>query len=439
MQGIVIHGARPVCGAIQVNGAKNAALPIMAGTLLTDGLNELQRVPRLKDVRILKEILGSLGMCAERGDDGVLRLEVVDRGKCSAPRELAEQMRASICVLGPLVARRGYAEVPSPGGCVIGDRPIDLHVKGLKALGAEFDEEDETTIRVYAKKLRGTTIDLEGPHGSTVLGTANVMMAATLAEGTTVIQHAACEPEVQDLARYLNACGARISGVGEATLTIEGVDELQGIPYSIIPDRIEAGTFAAAAAVTGGDIRLEDVCPGHIGATMRVLQHMGARVKTDGATVAVSGPDRLQATDFETRPYPGIPTDMQPQLTSLIAVSDGTGRVTESVYPDRFTHVSELQRLGARISRRGQMALVSGVDALEGATVTARDLRAGAGLVLAGLAAHGTTEVRGVHHLDRGYQQLEKRLRELGADIHRTCIADPSPLSSEGRGEQACA
>ena len=439
MQGIVIHGARPVCGDIRVNGAKNAALPIMAGTLLTEGPNELRRVPRLKDVRTLRQILASLGMRAERGADDILRLEVVDKSKCLAPRDMAEQMRASICVLGPLVAKRGYAEVPSPGGCVIGDRPIDLHVKGLKALGAEFDEEDETTIRVRAKKLQGTTIDLQGPHGSTVLGTANVMMAATLAEGTTVIKHAACEPEVQDLAHYLNACGARISGVGEDTLTIHGVERLNGIPYTIIPDRIEAGTFAAAAAVTGGSVKLQDVRPGHLGATLRVLQRMGTRIEADGAQVTVGGPDRLQPTDFTTSPYPGIPTDMQPQLTSLLAVAQGQGKVTEGVYPDRFTHVDELRRMGARISRKGQAALVEGVSTLQGGTVTAKDLRAGAGLVLAGLAAHGRTELRGVHHLDRGYQQLEERLRNLGADICRKMVPDRAPLASEGRGEQACA
>lgn len=439
MQEIVIHGARPVCGDIEVNGAKNAALPIMAGTLLTEGPNELRGVPRLKDVRILRQILGSLGMAAQRTDDDTLNLEVVDKDQCLAPRELVEQMRASICVLGPLLARRGYAEVPAPGGCVIGDRPIDLHVKGLRALGAEFEEDDETTIRVHAKCLRGTTIDLEGPHGSTVLGTANVMMAATLAEGTTVIQHAACEPEVQDLARYLNACGARIRGIGSDRLTIEGVHRLRGIPYTIIPDRIEAGTFAAAAAVTGGAIRLQNVCPDHMASTLRVLQRMGVCIVNDGGAVRVEGPERLQAIDFETSPYPGIPTDMQPQLTSLLAVSDGAGQVTEGVYPERFTHISELQRLGASIRRQEGGALVRGEKTLQGGAVTAKDLRAGAGLVIAGLAAHGKTQLRGVHHLDRGYQQLEERLRSLGAEIHRSCVPDQPPRTSHPQSDEACA
>lgn len=416
---ILIRGRRPISGSVVVSGAKNAALPIMAATLLTEGTTVLRRVPRLKDVQTLRHILQKLGMEVERRGDHRLRLRVIDEDRCSAPCDLVRRMRASVCVLGPLVARRGRAEVPTPGGCVIGDRPIDLHVKGLRALGARFEVE-EKKIKVTADRLRGAAVDLRGPFGSTVLGTANVMMAATLAEGTTVIHHAACEPEVQDLAGYLNACGARIRGIGRRTLVIDGVERLHGTDYAIIPDRIEAGTFAAAAVATGGLVTLERARPAHLRSTLELLRRAGARVLARGDTVQIQGPERPQPLSFNTDPYPGVPTDMQPQLTSLLAMARGASTVCEGVYPERFTHVAELQRLGAHIARDENRAVVRGVEGLEGAAVTARDLRAGAGLVVAALAARGVTEIHGVEHLDRGYQELEKKLRALGADVRRT-------------------
>ena len=393
----------------------------MAAAILTEGPTTLRSVPDLADVGTLSAILRELGMRVERTEPHTLALEVVSDTPSQAPYELANKMRASICVLGPLVARRGIATIPLPGGCVIGPRPINLHLKGLRALGASIKIEHGNLV-ARASRLKGARVFLGGERGSTVLGTANVMMAAALAEGTTVIEHAAREPEIQDLAHYLNACGARISNIGRSPLTIEGVKELTGTDYTIIPDRIEAGTFAAAAAATGGTLTLQGARAEHMQAVLEALRLCGVRTEshTDGLTVQGSG--SLTAVNVSTQPYPGFPTDLQPQLTAMLCLARGTSTVTEHVYPQRFTHVEELIRFGAHIQHSGVHTIVKGVERLTGAPVSAPDLRAGAGLLVAALAAEGVSQVHGVHHIDRGYENLEEKLAAAGADIRREAL-----------------
>lgn len=418
MERIVVHGGRPLSGAVRISGAKNAALPIMAASILTEGPTVLRRVPRLTDVETIAEILRALGVSVDWIGRDSLLLAPRRTGPCVAPLDLVRQMRASICVLGPLLAMRGAAKVPMPGGCVIGPRPIDLHLRGLSALGAAMEIEGPY-IRAWAGRLRGTRVNLAGPHGSTVLGTANVVMAAALARGRTVIEHAACEPEIQDLVAFLNACGARIAGAGTRRLVIEGVQRLHGTEHTIIPDRIEAGTFLAAAASTGGAVTLRGARPDHMQAVIEVMKRMGVdfRRVEGGLTVSRSGP--LRPVSLVTSPYPGLPTDMQPQLSVLLCLAGGKSTVREGVYPCRFAHVPQLQRMGARISHGQGRAVIQGVGRLHGATVNAAALREGAALVVAGLAAQGLTTIRGVDQIDRGYQALEERLEELGADIRR--------------------
>ena len=418
MAKFVIRGGRALTGSVSINGAKNACLPIMAASILTDGPTLLSGVPHLTDVGTLCAMLRELGVRSERTVRDELLLEVVREDLWRCPEELVSQMRASICMLGPLLARRGRAELPLPGGCVIGPRPIDLHLKGLRAMGTEIHAE-KGCLYAFARRLKGTRIYLGGSRGSTVLGTANVMMAAVLAEGTTVIEHAASEPEVQDLARYLNACGARISGAGTNTVTIEGVERLTGTSHAVIPDRIEAGTFAAAAAITGGDVLLQNVCPDHVAATIDAMQQMGVRFEIGQASMRVWCDAPLRGADVTALPYPGLPTDMQPQLLALLCVAQGTSVVTDSVFPDRFTQVGELGKLGACITRQGSQAVVHGPARLIGAPVRARDLRGGAGLILAAMAAEGASEVDDVCHVDRGYEQLEHRLTALGGHVVR--------------------
>lgn len=401
-----------------MHGAKNASLPIMASALLTEGTTILSRVPRLTDVRTLKIILDALGMRVHRVDKHTLQMRVVSESNCTCPHEPAIAMRASICVLGPLLARRGRAEVPLPGGCVIGERPVDLHLRGLRALGADIVQESGY-LRATASRLRGSRIYMGGPHGSTVLGTANVMMAACLAEGPTTIEHAAGEPEIQDLANYLNACGARIHGAGTNTVTIEGVKRLEGTLHQVIPDRIEAGTFACAVAITGGDALLKGARDDHLSALIDALEKMGVTCETADRGLRVHREGELRATDFTALPYPGVPTDLQPQLIALLTLANGTSVVNDSVHPERFTHVGELHRLGADIVRQGPQAVVRGPARLTGAPVTARDLRGGASLIVAGLGAEGETTVDGMHHVDRGYERIEGLLKELGAEVKR--------------------
>ncbi|MBS3820324.1 MAG: UDP-N-acetylglucosamine 1-carboxyvinyltransferase [Planctomycetes bacterium] len=419
MDKFVINGGARLRGEVTVSGAKNAALPILAATLLTEGPTKLRDVPNLADVRAMLDLLGDLGCRTSRDEAGVITAEVTETANSHAVYDRVRKMRASICVLGPLLARRGEVRVSMPGGCAIGPRPIDLHLRGLRALGAEISL-DSGDVVARAQRLKGTTIFLGGPFGSTVLGTANVMMAAALAEGVTVIESAACEPEIQDLADYLNACGANISGAGSPRVTIEGVETLTGQAHTVIPDRIEAGTFILAGAITNGDITVANARVDHLLAVTDKLHEVGVQVETAGEGLAV-GTDRfLRPVDVTTQPYPGFPTDLQAQLMALLCLAEGNSAITEKIFPDRFLHLAELLRMGANIRKEGPVAIVTGAGELIGAPVMASDLRASAALVLAGLVARGTTEVRRVYHIDRGYEEIETKLNPLGADITRT-------------------
>jgi len=418
MDKFVITGNGRLKGTVRISGAKNAALPILAGSLLADGVSTIHGVPELADIRSMGELMQELGASVVRGPDGRIRIAVEDEGESHAKYDRVRKMRASVCVLGPLLAKRRKARVAMPGGCAIGPRPIDLHLRGLQALGAEI-ELDGGDIVATAKKLHGANLFLGGPFGSTVLGTANVMMAATLAEGTTVIESAACEPEIVDLADYLNAMGARISGGGTPRLVIEGVEGLQGTEHQIIPDRIEAGTFMVAAAITNGEVTLSNVRLDHMMAVVDKLREVGVIVETADGGAVISCSRHLEPVDVTTQPYPGFPTDLQAQLMALLALADGNSILTEKIYPDRFLHVAELARMGANIRKEGPTAIVTGVKRLIGAPVMASDLRASAALVLAGLVARGTTTIARVYHIDRGYEQIEVKLRALGANIER--------------------
>jgi UDP-N-acetylglucosamine 1-carboxyvinyltransferase len=426
MDRFVIDGGVPLHGEVRVSGAKNAALPILAATLMADGPCRLEGVPDLEDVRTMVRILETLGVEVRReagpdGPESALVTEVVTPGRTCAPYELVKTMRASICVLGPLLGRRRRAEVSFPGGCVIGLRPVDLHLRGLEGLGARIEVEGGY-IRADGTALAGgREIWLGGPFGPTVTGTANVLCAAVLAPGTTVIQSAACEPEVTDLVRFLTAMGARIEGAGGPTLTVTGVEGLRGAAHRVIPDRIEAGTLLCAAAITGGDVTVRGAERRHLTAPLATLERMGVRVEASPAgPLRVSGVGRPRPADVVTLPYPGFPTDLQAQFMALLTLADGNSFVTEKIYPERFIHVPELQRMGARIRKEGPTAIVQGVDHLSGCPVMASDLRASAALILAGLAARGRTEVDRVYHLDRGYERFEAKLAALGARIART-------------------
>ncbi len=418
MDKLAINGGGRLKGTVEVSGAKNAALPILAATLLTEGPNTIHGVPELADIRSMADLLSDLGMSVSRGAEGDLRLNVEDEACCHARYDRVRKMRASICVLGPLVAKRRTARVSMPGGCAIGSRPVNLHLRGLRALGADI-ELDSGDIVATAKRLTGTDIFLGGPFGSTVLGTANTLMAATLAKGRTVIEAAACEPEISDLADLLNAMGARIEGAGTPRVTIEGVDELHGCEHTVIPDRIEAGTFMIAAALTNGELNLRNVRIDHMLAVVDKLREVGVSIEQDDGGAVVSSARRLEPTDVTTQPYPGFPTDLQAQLMTLLCLADGNSALTEKVFPDRFMHVAELLRMGADIRKEGPTAIVTGVRRLIGAPVMASDLRASAALVLAGLVARGTTTVQRVYHIDRGYERIEAKLRAVGADITR--------------------
>ena len=417
MDKLLIQGGPRLRGSVAVAGSKNACLPIMAAAILADGPLTLHGVPQLQDIRALSDLLAELGLTASR-DACTLSLEVADAEPCHARYDLVRKMRASICVLGPLLARRGRARVSMPGGCAIGPRPIDLHLRGLEAMGATI-ELDGGDIVATADGLHGAEIFLGGPFGSTVLGTANVMMAATLAAGRTVIEAAACEPEVEDLARCLNAMGARIGGAGTPRVTVEGVEALHGCEHTVIPDRIEAGTFMCAAAITNGQVHIERVRLDHMVAVVDRLRAIGVIVEAADAGAEISSARRLTAVDATTQPYPGFPTDLQAQLMALLCLADGNSVLTEKIYPDRFLHVAELARMGARIRKEGPTAIVTGTKRLVGAPVMASDLRASAALILAGLAAEGQTVVNRIYHLDRGYQRIEEKLLALGADIQR--------------------
>ncbi len=413
-----IRGGNRLKGAVRISGAKNAALPIMAACILCEGEVILHDVPEVSDVRFLGDLLTKLGVDVSRQADGSLRLVVRDEMNCKAEYDIVRKMRASICVLGPLLAKRGQAQVSMPGGCLIGDRPVNLHLAAMRKLGADIDLMTGD-IAAKARKLKGTEMFLGGPFGSTVLGTANAMMAATLAAGRTVIEMAACEPEVVDLADFLNKCGAQISGQGTPRITVEGVKELKGCEYRIIPDRIEAGTFMVAAAITNGDVKLENCRLDHLVAFVDRLNAVGVNVERNGELVGVTSARRLEPVDVTTQPFPGMPTDLQAQLMALLCLADGNSIITEKIYPDRYLHVPELNRMGARLRREGPTVIVQGVKRLLGAPVMASDLRASAALVLAGLCARGTTQVNRIYHIDRGYQRIDEKLRTLGADIER--------------------
>jgi UDP-N-acetylglucosamine 1-carboxyvinyltransferase len=399
-----------------ISGAKNAVLPLMAAALLTSEPCVIRRVPNLSDVHFMGQILASLGATA-RFEGDLLRLQAA-KIKGVGDYELIRKMRGSICILGPLLGRTGKALVSMPGGCVIGARPINLHLKGLKSLGAKIRIESGY-INATVRRLKGSELFLGGRSGPTVLGTANVMMAAVLAEGVTIIESAACEPEVIDLGNFLNAMGARVCGAGSPTITITGVKSLHGAEHEVIPDRIETATFAVAAAATQGEVTLRGARPDHLHAVLDKLREAGVKVERSGPALKISRSGRLKAVDITTLPYSGFPTDVQAQMMALMALTPGISIITERIFESRFMHVSELARLGADIAIEGPSAIVKGGKPLSGAPVMASDLRASAALVIAGLAARGTTEISRVYHIDRGYDNMDGKLRKLGARIER--------------------
>ncbi len=420
MDMFVIEGGTRLRGEVRISGAKNAALPIMAACLLTNEECVIRSVPDLADTRHLITLLESLGTRIRRDESGALHIKGEDESVSLADYESVRRMRASICVLGPLLARRGKAEVSMPGGCAIGDRPVNLHLRGMEALGAKIHL-DGGNIITESQRLQGTDIFLGGPFGSTVLGTANVMTAACLAQGRTVIEAAACEPEVIDLGDFLNSMGAKVSGHGTPRIIVEGVDELHGTDYEIIPDRIEAGTFMIAAAITNGELTLKGCRTEHLMALIDRLNLIGVEIERidKDDTVRVGSARRLNPVDITTQPYPGFPTDLQAQLMTLLCLADGNSIITEKIFPDRFMHTAELNRMGAKLRKEGPTVVVQGVREFIGAPVMASDLRASAALVLAGMVARGQTEVLRVYHIDRGYEHIERKLNHVGARIER--------------------
>ena len=417
MDKIIVRGGNSLQGEVKVSGAKNSVLPVLSATLLTSQKCIIENVPDLRDVRTMIEILRHLGVNVNF-ENGRLEVESGEFAGYQAPYDLVCTMRASICVLGSLLARKGRAEVSLPGGCVIGTRPIDLHLKGLKALGAEVNIE-HGYIKANCKKLRGTRIYLGGPFGSSVLATANVILAAVLAEGETVIESAACEPEIVDLAEFINKMGGEIEGAGTPVVKIKGVNELKGTTHAVIPDRIEAGTYLVAGAITAGDVKVKGARYDHLGAVIDGLIVSGAELEIKEDEIRVRRDGKISALEVTTLPYPGFPTDMQAQFMSYLSLADGISIITEKIFPERFMHVGELNRMGADITLEGSTAVVKGVEKLSGAEVMASDLRASAALILAGLVAEGETVVSRVYHLDRGYQNMVEKLRSLGADIQR--------------------
>jgi UDP-N-acetylglucosamine 1-carboxyvinyltransferase len=426
MDSFVIEGGRALHGEVELAGAKNAALPVMAATILAEGKTVLHRVPRLRDVASMIALLSELGMRVEWIGENSLELEVDDPTRTEAPYDIVKTMRASICALGPLLAKRKRAQVAHPGGCIIGVRPINLHLKGLRALGASVDVEHGDVI-AEGLQLFGNDIYLGGPMGSTVLGTANVMCAAVLAEGETVIEEAACEPEIVALARFLNKMGARISNIGSKRLKIEGVEHLRGTEFTIPPDRIEAATFMVAAALTRGNVLVRDARREDMGAVYDAFRQIGVQMIAESEGMRIIGQPVFHHVDLVTGPFPGLPTDCQAQFMALLSLADGISVVTERIYPDRFMHVAELNRMRANIRKEGASAIVQGAEYLSGAPVMSSDLRASAALVLAGLVARGTTTVNRVYHIDRGYEGFDAKLAALGARIERISDGKPAP------------
>ena len=417
MDKLTIRGGAPLRGEISISGAKNAALPILAATLLTDKPVLIGNIPHLHDITTTMELLGQMGSELMLDERMIIEVNNRDLGRLYAPHDLVKTMRASILVLGPLLSRYGQAHVSLPGGCSIGSRPVDLHLKGLSDMGAEITVNDGY-IHARARRLHGAYINFEQV---TVTGTENLMMAATLADGRTVLENAAREPEVADLAECLNRMGADITGAGTGRIEIEGVDQLGGARYDILPDRIETGTYLVAATMTGGSIRLKNTSPALLEAVIEKLSEAGAGIACNGATISLEMEpgSRPRAVDIDTSPFPGFPTDMQAQFTALNCIAEGRAVITENIFNNRFMHVMELRKMGADLAQSGNRVMVNGVDTLTSSTITARDLRASACLILAGLVARGQTLVEQVYHIDRGYETIEEKLMQLGASIRR--------------------
>lgn len=413
MQKLIIRGGKPLKGTVRISGAKNAALPLMAAALLTEGTTVYSRIPQLRDIVTIKRLLCEFGVKIEGKE--LLRIDASEIHSHEAPYHLVKTMRASILVLGPLLARFGKARVSLPGGCAIGSRPVDLHLKSLSAMGVTISLEGGY-ILAECKKLKGARIYFDV---STVTGTENIMMAASLAEGTTVLENAAKEPEIVELADVLNKMGAHIEGAGGDVITIEGVKSLSPVEHAIMPDRIETGTYMVAAGITQSTITLIDCSINHLQALIEKLEEIGLNIAASNGSIMVSGNGPLKSTQVKTLPYPGFPTDMQAQIMALLCLARGTSIITETIFEDRFMHVGELKRMGANIRLDGNSAVLNGVNELCGAPVMATDLRASASLVIAGLVAHGVTEISRVYHLDRGYENMEEKLSKLGADIQR--------------------
>lgn len=420
MEKLIVKGGNRLVGAVKTSGAKNAVLPIIAASILGTTPSHLDEVPMLEDVHTISEVLKCLGLSVECSPEkNVLDIDSTEITSYEAPYELVRTMRASFLVMGPLLARIGKARISMPGGCAIGARPIDIHLKGFEALGVKIEQGHGYIEASAPEGLKGTSIYFDFPS---VGATENIMMAASLAEGTTILENAAEEPEIVDLANYLNKMGAKIRGAGTDTIRIEGVEKLHGADYTIIPDRIEAGTYMIAAAMTGGDVVVENVLPEHQKPLIAKLREAGAVVEEDIDKVRVIGKNPLKAVSIKTLPYPGFPTDMQAQMMAMMVIAEGRSKVTETVFENRFMHVVELNRMGAQISTEGRSAVIDGPCKLTGCDVRATDLRAGAAMIMAGLVAEGTTRIGDLHHIDRGYENIVAKLKNLGADIERVDV-----------------
>ncbi len=417
MHKLLIHGGKTLEGSVTISGSKNSSLPILAATLLTKEPCIIRRVPDLSDTNYMTQILASLGAEVERAS-GVVEVKA-EKIKYEAPYDLVRKMRASICVLGPLFGRLGKCLISLPGGCVIGDRPIDIHLRGLEELGGTVEMKAGDVFIKSTKGRCGKEINMRGKHGSTVLGTDNLLMAAVLTRGTTVIEGAAAEPEVEDLANFLIKMGAKIEGAGTRRIVVEGVKELHGAEHTVIPDRIEAGTFLVAGAMAGKKVTLKKADYRHMAAIIEKLRESGFEIETSAREITIHGRDSWKGGTITTEPYPKFPTDMQAQFCALYSLADGVSAVTETIFPERFMHLAELKRMGAKNNREGATAIITGVEKLSGAPVMASDLRASATLVLAGLRAEGTTEINRLYHIDRGYEHIDDKLIHLGADMER--------------------
>lgn len=421
MERLIVKGGNRLVGTVKTSGAKNAVLPIIAASILGTSPSRLDEIPALEDVRTICAVLECLGIKVDASEPHTLKIDSREITSCEAPYELVRSMRASFLVMGPLLARKGYARISQPGGCAIGTRPIDLHLKGFEALGVKIEQGHGYIEASAPEGMTGANIYLDFPS---VGATENIMMAAAMANGSTVLENPAEEPEIVDLANYLNQMGARVRGAGTNVITIEGVSELHGVQHSVIPDRIEAGTYMIAAAMTGGDVIIENVLPEHQKPLIAKLREAGALVEEDIDRIHVVGSGRLKAVDIKTLPYPGFPTDMQAQMMAMLSVAEGRSKITETVFENRFMHVVELNRMGANITTEGRSAVITGPAHLTGCTVRATDLRAGAAMILAGLVAEGATEICDIYHIDRGYEEIAAKLTRLGADIKRVGTKD---------------